>query len=256
MGLQHHQHPRDRARWPDPGRRPGRHRAGHPAQPAVRGDGAVLRWPGHGPGPYRRSRRWHGGLHVHRRPRGHLPLRGGPGPGRRVPGRDGPLRRPRRPPRDRRPGLRLGHDRLRRRGGPRPERDRPGAEQPRQPGHLRHAQVRAPLLPRQRQGLPEHRRHPGDGREHRPAALRQRREPVPLHGRARRAPERDRARRQPAEPREQLRRRDLRTRADGGRPRSPPPRRRPTPRCRCTTAACCCTTAPSPGSAACSRCSP
>ena len=44
---------------------------------------------------------------------------------------------------------------VRRRGGAGPQRDRPGAR--RQPGRLRHAQLRAEVLPDQRQGLSRHR---------------------------------------------------------------------------------------------------
>ena len=98
-------------------------------------------------------------LHLHRQPARHLPLRGRAAAQRPAPGRDGPLRRTRscaRPPAG--PGLRRRRTAFDDEAVLVAQRDRPGAQQRRQPGGLRHAQVRPAVLPDQRQGLPGHRR--------------------------------------------------------------------------------------------------
>ena len=135
------------------------------------------------------------------------------------------------------------------------ERDRPGAQQQREPGGLRHAQVRPALLRCQRPGPPRHRPDRHRGRPHRPAALRQRRHrsttpwacsaPTRPSSRSTAARSTD-ARHYVAETIGPGQTADALVVAA---PSAAPS----TPRCSCTTPACCCTTATwPPASAACS----
>ena len=180
---------------PDPHGAPGRHGHGHgaqrpgpervpePARPARVGlhRRALGRRPDRGRRP-----RWYRVVHVQGGPSRHVPLRGGPHPRWGAPGRDGAGRSAGRAARGRhRP--RAGVRRRRRR---RAQRDRPRAQRP--PRHLRHAHLRAPMAPGQRQGVPRDgadRHRPGP---HGAAPLRQRGRPDAPDGVARHRPARGR----------------------------------------------------------------
>ena len=99
------------------------------------------------------------------------------------------------------------------------QRDRPGAEQPREPGRVQHAQLRAALWPDQRCSSSEHSTHRGSSRRQGAAPVCERRTQAALDGSPRRAPERGRLRRQPTQVPAQDRCRDIRAWSDGRRHR-------------------------------------
>ena len=153
------------------------------------------------------------------------------------------------------PGLRRRVDGVRRRGRPGAQRDRPGAQQRRRPGDLRHAQVHAAVLPRQRPGPPRHR----PDRDRRAAARCCCATSTPAciyhsmgvlgAGQTRRSPSTAARSPTPATtpPRRSAPARPPTPSWSRPRPAQTRPAARP-----CTTPACCCTTATPAGPAACS----
>ena len=175
--------------------------------------------------------------------RGHLPVRGGAAAQRPAPGRDGALRRPRRPSGDRRAGLRRRRHGVRRRGRAGAQRDRPRAEQLANPANFdmrnyapRYFLINGKAYP-DTDPIPTAAgsgvllRYVNAGNQYHSMSL------LGAHQ------TRHRPRRQPAELRTPLRRGDVRPRPDRGRHRHGAELDRGHAPCRSTTAACCCTTA-------------